>query len=145
VFGSGEEGSQMHRAVLIGPVVWTLVGSASGLCAAMLSHRETDVRAEVKLEESTPLLADGALIGCLVGLCVLGVCSAWPRALPAAEVLSMTVLGAALAAPLGWVVGDSVTARLPSEGMAAGAAAGAAGGLVLGVLQRLSDWRKSRA
>jgi len=134
----------MYRALLIGPVACAVIGGAAGVCLALLYRQEPNERAHVYLDDSLPLLVSGAVLGCLVGACIFAACSRWPWVLPGLIVLVMTVMGAAIVAPFGWIAGDMGRARMPREGMAVGAAIGAAGGLVCGGVQLLIDWLRHR-
>jgi hypothetical protein len=111
----------------------------------MLYRQEPNERAHVYIDDSLPLLANGAVLGCLVGVCIFAACRRWPWVLPGLTVLVMTVMGAAIMAPFGWIAGDMVRARMPREGMAIGAAIGAAGGLLSGGVQLLIDRLRRRA
>jgi len=135
----------VNRAILIGPVACTLIGGAVGICLAMLYHQEPNERAHVYLEDSLPLLVGGLVFGCLGGVCIFAASARWPWLLLGLTMLVMTLLGAAIAAPLGWIAGDTGMERTPREGMAVGAAIGAAGGLVCGGVQLLIDWLRRRA
>ena len=68
----------MNRAFLIGPVACKLIGGAAGICLGMLYRQEPGERAHVYLEDSLPLLAGGAVAGCLTGTCVFAACIHWP-------------------------------------------------------------------
>src|SRR5437868_6786714 len=81
-------------------------GASAGICLAMLYRQEPMERAHVHLEDGLPLLEAGAAVGCLVGACVFAACARWPRPQAAATVLVAAALGAAIAAPLGWVIFD---------------------------------------
>ena len=65
-----------------------------------------------------PLVVSGAFLGCLVGGCIFAACRLWPWVLPSLTVLVMTVSGAGIVAPLGWIAGDSGSTRMPRVGMA---------------------------
>jgi hypothetical protein len=129
---------------MIGPVFCTLIGGAVGICLAMLYRQEPIERVHVYLDDSMPFLIGGAIIGCSVGVVVQSACQRWPRLLPTATLLAMTLLGAAISAMFGWIFGDRAFERAPREGMATGAIFGAAGGFVLGVIQLLRDRRGLR-
>lgn len=135
----------MYRALLIGPIVCTLIGGAAGVSSAMLYRQYPLERAHVHIDDSLPLLVGGAALGGLAGACVFAACRRWPRVVPALTVLATTALGAAIAAPLGWIAGDLRMERMPRQGMSAGAAVGAVGGLLVGLAQSLVDWRRRRA
>ena len=135
----------MYRALLIGPVACAVIGGAAGVCLAMLYRQEPNERAHVYLDDSLPLLAGGAVLGCLAGLCIFAACRRWPWVRSGLTVLVMTVLGAGIAAPFGWIAGDMGRERMPREGMAVGAAIGAAGGLVSGAVQLLIDLLRRRS
>jgi hypothetical protein len=136
----------MNRAILIGPVVFTLLGAAVGICLAMLYRQEPQERAHVYLDDSMPLVLLGAVAGALVGCGVSAACARWPGLVRIATVAFAALLGAAITAPLGWILGDMGAERLPREGMAAGAGIGGVMGLALGVAQMLLDrWRPSAA
>jgi hypothetical protein len=133
----------MHRAILIGPVAFTLIGGAIGICWAMLYRQEPQERAHVYLDDSFPCLCAGAAAGFLVGLIVFTACARWPALLSIATVVIATLLGAGIIAPIGWIAGDSGIDRQPRQGMMNGAVTGAAIGLILGVLQwRVDRWRR---
>ena len=132
----------MFRAILIGPVACTLIGGLAGICLGMLFRQEPNERAHVHLEDSVPFLLGGAVAGCLAGVYVFTACTRWPRAQPLMNILVMTVLGAAISAPIGWMIGDQGMERLARKGMAVGAAIGMGGGLSFGILQSLTDRRR---
>jgi hypothetical protein len=96
----------IYRAILIGPVAGTLIGGAVGVCLAMLYRQEPEARAHVYIDDSLPLLLGGAVLGCLAGVCMLALCKWWPWAISPLTVLVMTLLGAAILAPIGWIAGD---------------------------------------
>jgi hypothetical protein len=134
----------MNRAILIGPVVFTLAGAATGVCLAMLYRQDYQERATVHLDDSRPFVVLGAAAGALVGYGVSAACARWPKLVRITTVTSAALLGAAITAPLGWIVGDLRTERSAREGMAVGAAAGGVLGFALGLAQVLLDrWRPS--
>jgi hypothetical protein len=135
----------MSRTTLIGPVVFTLIGAGTGVCLAMLFHQDPSERAHVYIGDSLPFAIGGIVLGTLVGCGVSAACTRWPRLLWPLGVVSVTLLGAAMTAPIGWILGDSGAERFPREGMTIGAAVGAALGLVLGAVQMLLDWRGGNA
>jgi hypothetical protein len=135
----------MYRALLIGPLACAVIGGAVGVCLAMLYRQEPGERAHVYIEDSLPLLVSGTVVGCFVGVCISAACRRWPRVAPGLTVLVMTVLGAGIVAPLGWIAGDLGSPRMPRVGMAVGAALGAVGGLVSGGVQLLIDRLRRRA
>jgi drug/metabolite transporter (DMT)-like permease len=138
-------GLRLTRAQLIGPVGCTLIGAAGGVCWAMLYREYEGEHGRVFLEDSLPAVFLGAAAGVLVGLLVSAVCRRRPSVIPAVTLVVTTLLGAAIAAPAGWIAGDRWRGieRDPPRGMALGASLGAAGGLVVGIVQLLSD-RKRR-
>ena len=53
----------MRKDALYGPLAFTLIGAATGVCAGMLSpQRDWD---RIPLEDSVPVTATGGLLGCL--------------------------------------------------------------------------------
>src|SRR6476660_2699534 len=106
---------KMYRALLIGPVACALIGGAAVVCLAMLYRQEPQERAHVYLDDSLPLLTSGVILGCLAGVCISALCNRWPRVLPGLTVLVMTVMGAAIVAPFGWIAGDTGRERMPRE------------------------------
>lgn len=135
----------MKRAVLVGPVAFTLIGGAAGICWAMLYRQEPEERAHVYLNDSSPCLLAGAAAGSLVGLLVLQACTRWSRLLPVITVVASVLMGVGIMAPIGWIAGDSRLKREPQAGMIIGAMIGAAVGLVVGSLQAFADHRGRRA
>jgi hypothetical protein len=67
----------MGRAFLIGPVLFTLIGGAVGICSAMLYRQERGERVHVYLDYSMPLLIGGAFAGCFAGGIVFAACHRW--------------------------------------------------------------------
>ena len=114
----------MNRAILMGPVIFTLVGAGGGICLAMLYRQEPQERAHVHLDDSLPLVLLGAVTGSLAGSGVPAICARWPRFVQVAGVVSVTLLCTAITAPLGWIIGDMGKERLPHEGMTVGAVIG---------------------
>ena len=96
----------MYRAILIGHVACAVIGGAAGVCLAMLYRQEPNERAHVYLDDSLPLVDGGAAVGCLVGQCIFVACMRWPWVVPCLTLLVMTVLGAGIVAPFGWIAGD---------------------------------------
>ena len=135
----------MHRATLIGPLACSLIGGGAGVCLAMLYRQEPLERAHVYLDDSLPFFLGGVLGGLLVGVWIHAICLQWPSAMPWLSVPVMTLLGAAILAPVGWIAGDTAVERASREGMLWGALMGAAGGLAAGVVQFLTDRRSRRA
>jgi hypothetical protein len=140
-------GLRLTRAQLIGPVGCTLIGAAAGVCWAMLYRESEGEHGRVHLDDSVPAVFLGAVAGIFVGRLVSAFCRRRPRAIPAVTLLVTTLLGAAIAAPAGWIAGDQWKGmdRDPPRGMALGASLGASGGLVVGVVQLLSDRKRRRA
>lgn len=132
----------MRRAILVGWVVFPLVGAGAGICLAMLFFQEPAERATVSIEHIAPLTFGGALAGAFVGCVVSAACLRWPKLVPFATVASVTLLGVAVMAPFGWIVGDTGIERLAQEGMVAGAVLGGVLGFVLGLTQALQDHLK---
>jgi hypothetical protein len=130
---------RMNRAFLIGPVVFTLAGAATGVCLAMLFRQEPEERAHVYIDDSLPFVVSGATAGALAGYGVLAACARWPKLVQIATVASAALLGAVMTAPLGWIVGDLGAERLAREGMAVGAGAGGLLGFALGMIQMRQD------
>lgn len=134
----------MYRAFLVWPFASTVIGSAAGICWAMIFRQEVQERAHVYLDDSVPCLIRGGVAGCLFGFLVCAICARWPRLLPAAAVLAATLLRIGIMAPLGWFAGDMAAYRQTREGMAIGAAASAGIGFLIGVAQVLLDLRGRR-
>ena len=124
------------------PLILALAGAGAGVCGAMLYLHDPRERAHVYLQYSLPVAIAGLVGGAVAGQAVAAACTRRPRLVPAAEVAAATILGAAVVAPLGWIVGDLRAERLGAEGMAIGAVVGAAIGLVLGVVQTRPDRRQ---
>ena len=53
----------MYRAIVMGPVAFTVIGGAMGICWAMLYRQEPQERAHVYLDDSFPCLFAGAAAG----------------------------------------------------------------------------------
>jgi hypothetical protein len=125
----------MDRSRPLLPVMFLLIGASAGICWAMLYRHGEAERSEVKLGASLPPCLIGAIAGGIVGQLLLEASKKRPRIAPAIVITSAGLLGAALAAPLGWIVGDEQTVRAGEAGMMIGALMGAASGLALGVAQ----------
>jgi drug/metabolite transporter (DMT)-like permease len=135
----------VSRVEVIGPIAFTLIGASAGICLAMLFRQEPSERAHVHLDDSFPFFLAGCGVGLVCGCAVAGVCTWRPRLVPLVSIASTTLLGAAIAAPIGWIVGDEGDDRLPRKGMAVGALVGASIGSALGIAQwRLDRRRYSR-
>ncbi len=146
----------MGRATQLGPIIFLLVGAGVGLSVGMLTHNEPPYR--VHLDDSVTWMFLGGFAGVLVGCGIPGACARWPRLVRPLGLASTVLLGAAFAAPLGWIVGTGVASErlpraeveedvqhLPPLGLAVGAGVGATMGLALGVMQLLWDQRKLNA
>jgi hypothetical protein len=120
--------------------------------------RATRLAPIVHLDESMPLVILGSFVGGSVGCGVTVACIRRPRLVRSAGLTSVALLGAALAAPLGWIAGSEVASdrlpradvkedvqHLPPLGMALGAAIGCIAGLGLGGAQVLLDRRRQSA
>jgi hypothetical protein len=127
----------MSRVVRIAPIVFAVVGASVGLSLAMLFRQDPRERAHVPLDDSMPFFVWGTVAGCGFGCMVVVVCACWPRLVPVAGMVALTLLGAAVGAPLGWIEGDSGVERLPQYGMICGVAVGAVLGAGIGVIQWL--------
>src|SRR5262249_26819527 len=137
----------MKRTVRLGPLVFALIGAASGISVGMLFfHVPGEDR--VYIEVGLSAMLAGACIGVAIGQAVSQVCSRKPKLVPFAGSTSFVLLCAALAAPLGWIAGGIVShtrvwftemeGRFPEPqvlGMAAGAALGGFVGITLGGIQ----------
>src|SRR5205823_4646802 len=115
-------GNWMYRALLIGPVACAVIGGAAGVCLAMLYRQEPNERAHVYLDDSLPLLAGGAVLGCLAGLCIFAACRRWPWVRSGLTVLVMTVFGGRHRGPI------RVDSRRHGEGADAARGDGRRGG-----------------
>lgn len=140
----------MHRAAQLGPILFALSGAGVGICAGMLAHNEPPY--QVHFDDSIPLTLLGAVIGAVAGCVVSAICVLWPQLVRLAGLATVALLGAALAAPLGWIAGTAVASErlprsevkedvqhLPPIGMTVGAAIGCVMGLALGALQLRLD------
>jgi hypothetical protein len=135
----------MARPLLFGPVAFTLIGGSFGICWAMLYRQSPHERAQVFLEDSFQPFFGGALLGLVVGMIVLTTCISFPGTTPFVRLLVTSLLGLAIAAPLGWIIGDYGASRRPQRGMIVGGVLGAAFGLCAGTLQRRWDKGSDRA
>jgi hypothetical protein len=146
----------MDRVTRLGPIVFLLTGAGAGLCVGMLTRNDSEFR--VHLEDSMPLVILGGCAGALLGGGVAAACTCRPRLVRPAGLASIVLLCAAVAAPLGWIVGTEVaSARLPRAdskedvqhlpplGMAVGAGIGCVLGLASGVAQVRKDRRRPSA
>jgi drug/metabolite transporter (DMT)-like permease len=122
----------MPKAVLLGPVIFGLTGALVGVSAGMLFFPDPEERAHVPIDDSLPLAGGGAFLGGLVGWGVKWAYETRPRVRAAIEVTAVTVLCGSIAAPAGWIVGESLADRIPGAGMGWGALFGLAAGLLLG-------------
>jgi hypothetical protein len=132
----------MSRTIAILPVVYALVGAGCGVCFAMLLWQEPVERAHVFLDDSVHLALPGLVAGALAGVAASAACSRWPGAAPGVSMASTALLGASIAAPLGWIVGDLLDGRFAREGMAVGALVGFCLGLVFAAAQARQDGRR---
>jgi hypothetical protein len=146
----------MGHATQLAPIIFLLVGAGVGLSVGMLTHNESPF--QVHLEDSMPLVFLGAFVGAFVGCGVAATCIRRPRLVRPAGLASITLLGAAVAAPLGWIAGTVVASErlpradvkedvqhLPPLGMAVGSGVGCVVGLALGGVQLLLDHRRPSA
>lgn len=138
----------MIRALLIGPVAFVLIGAGTGVCLAMLYRQEPGARAHVHIEDSLPLALAGAAAGGFLGCGMFGVHLLWRRLRPFVELLAVTLLGGAGAAPIGWIIRENECERMSQEGMRQGAMYGAMIGFLLGITQIVLDcciaWHRKR-
>lgn len=132
----------MSRAASIAPVAFLLVGAAVGISWAMLYRQEPQERAHVYLDDSLPPAMAGAAAGLMFGGAVSAVCRRWPGLNSAVGVLIAALLCASVAAPMGWIVGDSQQERAPCAGMLWGACCGAGVGIGLALVQWFADYRR---
>jgi hypothetical protein len=120
----------------------------------MLFHNEPPF--QVHFEASVPFALMGVVAGALIGCIVSQECTHPPRLARRAGLISFALLGATMAAPLGWIAGtDAANERLPHVdvkeqvqhlppvGLALGAAAGGVLGLALGAAQLRWDRRRA--
>src|SRR5258708_6004102 len=107
----------MSHITRIGPLVFALVGAGVGICLAMLFRNAPDERSHVYIDDSMPFFIGGCIGGVLVGCVVSAACARWAALNPALGMVSTVLLGAAMTAPLGWIVGDEATGRFPVTGM----------------------------
>jgi len=127
-------------------VVFTLSGTAVGIASGMLFGRTEEEYWRVSFDTSVPLAFFGAIIGGMLGLTLRAVQRKIPRAKVLLDVISSTVLAAAIGGTTGWLVGDIKSAnhyehrRLTPRLMAAGAGSGLLVGLILGIIH--SGWQK---
>jgi hypothetical protein len=135
----------MTRPLLFGPVAFTLIGSSLGICWAMLYRQSPQERAQVFLEDSITPFLGGAFLGLLFGTIVLIPCIVLPGIQPFVRLMVAGLLGLAIAAPFGWIIGDNGVTRRPQRGMIVGALLGATFGVCTGTLQSRRDRRSSRA
>jgi hypothetical protein len=124
------------------PVAFLLIGASAGICWGMLERHDAAERAHVHWEESVPRAIAGGIAGALAGWAVAGACTKRPSLAAAATVVTGLSLGAAIAAPLGWIVGDMRQNRVGAMGMAIGAVVGAVIGMVCGVAQSFQEGRR---
>jgi hypothetical protein len=122
----------MPNAVLLGPVIFGLTGALVGVSTGMLFFQDPEVRAQVYIVDSLPLACGGAFLGGLVGCGVKWAYETRPRVRAAIDVAAVTLLCGSIAAPAGWIVGESLADRIPRAGMGWGALFGVAAGLLLG-------------
>lgn len=138
----------MIRALLIGPVAFLLIGAGTGVSLAMLYRQDPRDQARVAIDDSLPFALSGAAAGGFLGCGVMGVYRLWRRLRPLVELLALTLLGGAAAAPIGWIIGDSNVGRMSLEAMTRGAMFGAMIGFSLGIMQigldRWIAWRRKR-
>jgi hypothetical protein len=135
-------GEQLRRAALVGPVAFTLIGGAAGICWAMLYRPDLNAWATVRFDESVPALFIGSLVGLFVGAIVFVSCTLWPKLLSFATLIATVLLGMGITAPIGWFAEDNNIRRMGTNGMQHGAIIGAVGGLMVGTLQCYLDNRR---
>jgi hypothetical protein len=133
----------MSQRTLIGPVTFSLVGGSVGLCWAMLYLADPNERVHVYLDDSALPVVVGVFLGLLIGWIVSAVIRSRPLLARCAAVLAATLLCAAMGGPIGWIVGDGLQKRSPTEGMNWGAVVGALVGLILGVVHWFRYRRRS--
>jgi hypothetical protein len=135
----------MDRTTRLMPLMVLLAGTSAGVCWAMLFRHSTNEPARVSLEDSRPPALIGLFAGAAVGGLLRAACSRWPRVAPGASVIASGLLGAALMAPLGWIVGDMRAGRFGEAGMFIGIMGGALTGLAVGAVQMVQDRRAKSA
>lgn len=144
----------MGRVMQMAPLLYALVGAGVSLCLGMTFRSEPSYR--VPLDASVPLLFAGVVAGVVVGCLILAACALRPGVVRPVGLVTVTLLGAVIAAPVGWVAGSLVTndqlvraglarhtGQLPAVGMAAGAVVGCLAGAAVGVRQVLLDRLRS--
>ncbi len=127
------------RALLFGPVAFILIGAGTGVCLAMLYRQDPHDRTRVAIDDSLLLALGGAAAGGVLGCGVMGVHLLWRRLRPCVEVLAVTLLGGAAAAPIGWMIAGGGWENTPREGLLRGAMFGAMVGFLLGIMQIIME------
>jgi hypothetical protein len=90
----------MPRKLVYGPLIFGVIGAASGVVAAMLLHYDP-VGDRVDLEDSLPLAAEGAIIGILVGYVAMRLYDRFTGVRPWIETVAVTLLFGSSAAVVG--------------------------------------------
>ena len=129
----------MPQSARLLPLIAFLIGAGAGICWGMLDRPYGVERGRVHLEASVPRAVCGGGAGALVGGVLLIVCRRRPELATPVTLAVTPFLGAALAAPLGWMVGEGNPERSGPVGMAIGAALGGVVGLLLGAGQIARD------
>ncbi len=127
----------MSEAARLLPLIIALIGGGTGVCFGMLFRHDPGEPARVTLDNSGPLAIGGGTVGALVGWFARRTCARRPELAAPVTLAAATCLGAAVAAPIGWIVGDA--ARSGSPSMAIGAGLGGMVGLMFGAGQVAQD------
>jgi hypothetical protein len=127
----------MTEATRLLPLIIALIGGGTGVCFGMLFRHDPNEPARVTLDNSGPLAIGGGAMGAMVGWFFARTCRRQPELATPVTLGAATCLGAAVAAPIGWIVGDPD--RSGSLSMAIGAGLGGMVGLIFGAGQVFQD------
>jgi hypothetical protein len=146
----------MNRAIRLAPLVGGLTGAGFGICLGMWFCDKPPYR--VPLGQGMAAVWFGGVAGAMVGCAITATCARRPQLVRPLGLASVALLGAAAAAPLGWLAGTieanqrltSVDGtewlqQLPRLWMLLGAGAGCVLGLSLGGVQLFLDRRRPTA
>jgi predicted membrane-bound spermidine synthase len=130
-----------QKRLYYGPVVFGVIGCASGVAAAMLFRYDAQFD-RVHIGDSVPLAVVGIIAGVLVGRIFKLLHQRYQRLRGCIEVLATSLLLASVGTVLGWLCGDKREGNPPVE-MIWGLFGGMGVGAGFGVLSLIRDRMRS--
>jgi hypothetical protein len=129
---------QIPKHFLYGPIIFALIGAASGVAAAMVSRYDQHYD-RVYIQESLPFAFGGAVVGLGVGCFVMYAHRWYARLRTLIEVTATALLFGCVCAVLGWLVGNKREANPPPVMFW-----GLLIGVALGAIYIADRWRSRR-